>query len=77
MKVNIPSPLRSYTSNAKTIEAVGTTVAEVLANIEGRFPGFRFRIIDEQDGVSPLGQEACHRAPGHTGADDDDLGLGG
>ncbi len=33
------------------IEADGRTVAEVLASIENGHPGFRFRIIDEQDQI--------------------------
>ena len=51
MKVHVPSPLRSYTNKDAVISAVGANVAEILADIDGRFPGFRFRIIDEQDGI--------------------------
>ena len=51
MRVNIPAPLRSYTGLAPVIESEGATLAEVLSNIERRYPGFRFRIIDEQDGI--------------------------
>jgi molybdopterin synthase sulfur carrier subunit len=46
--VNIPSPLRSYTQGAASIDANGATVTEVLADLEQRFPGIRFRMIDEQ-----------------------------
>ena len=51
MKVHVPTPLRSYTNREAVISASGSTVAEVLADIERQFPGFRFRIIDEQDGI--------------------------
>ena len=51
MKVNIPSPLRSYTHKESAISAAGSTLAEILADIERRFPGFRFRIIDEQNAI--------------------------
>jgi len=51
MKVYIPSPLRSYTGKQSVIEATGATVGEALSEIDRRYPGFRFRIIDEQDGV--------------------------
>ena len=51
MKVHIPTPLRSYTGKESVVEAGGGTVGEVLAEIERRYPGFRFRIIDEQDGI--------------------------
>jgi sulfur-carrier protein len=50
MKVLIPTPLRSYT-RAREVEATGRTMAEVLADLERQFPGFRFRVIDEQDRV--------------------------
>ena len=48
MKVLIPTPLRSYT-RAREVEASGTTMSELLADLERQFPGFRFRVIDEQD----------------------------
>jgi sulfur-carrier protein len=49
--VKIPSPLRSYTSGASSVEADGTTVRDVLVDLDRRFPGIRFRMIDEQDGI--------------------------
>jgi molybdopterin synthase sulfur carrier subunit len=48
IKVHIPTPLRSYTS-AAVVDAQGATVAQVFADLERRFPGLRFRVIDEQD----------------------------
>jgi molybdopterin converting factor small subunit len=52
MKVLIPSPLRSYTGE-REVTARGASVAEVLDDLERRYPGIRFRMIDEQDGVRP------------------------
>jgi len=51
MNVRIPSPLRSYTSGSSQADAEGETVAEVLRNLDGKYPGIRFRIIDEQDRI--------------------------
>jgi len=51
MKVWIPSPLRSYTGQQKQVEAEGATVGELLVDLDRRFPGIRFRMIDEQDGI--------------------------
>ena len=51
MNVYIPSPLRSYTKQQALIEAVGSTLAELLENIDRKYPGFRFRIINEQDRI--------------------------
>jgi sulfur-carrier protein len=50
--VLIPTPLRSYT-RAREVEASGSTLGEVLADLERRYPGLRFRMIDEQDGMRP------------------------
>jgi molybdopterin converting factor small subunit len=51
MKVLIPGPLRSYTGERGEVEAHGATLDEVLADLDRRFPGMRFRMIDEQDGI--------------------------
>ena len=52
MRVLIPTPLRSYT-NPTWVEASGTTLSTVLANLEQHYPGIRFRMIDEQDRMPP------------------------
>jgi molybdopterin converting factor small subunit len=48
MKVRIPTPLRSYTDGQKVVEAQGATVSEVLDDLDHRFAGIRFRMVDEQ-----------------------------
>ena len=53
MKVVLPSPLASYTSGKREVQAEGTTLAGLLADLDRRYPGIRFRMIDEQDGVRP------------------------
>ncbi len=52
MKVLIPSPLRSYTGE-REVEASGATLAELLAALDRRYPGLRFRMLDEQDHLRP------------------------
>ncbi len=52
MKVLIPSPLLSYT-HQREVEADGATLAELLHDLDRRFPGIRFRMIDEQEQVRP------------------------
>jgi molybdopterin converting factor small subunit len=49
--VNIASPLRSYTQGAATVTASGHDLQQVLADLDARFPGMRFRMIDEQDRI--------------------------
>lgn len=51
--VRIPSPLRSYTGGAATVPGAGITVEEVLAHLERRFGGIRFRMLDEQNRIRP------------------------
>ncbi len=51
MTVYIPSPLRSYTKEKPSVEGYGETLAGVLADLDRRYPGIRFRMIDEQDRV--------------------------
>ena len=51
MKVSIPTPLRSYTKGRGIVAASGSTLADVLADLDHRYPGFRFRIITEQDDI--------------------------
>lgn len=50
MKVHIPTPLRSYTKQS-VVEAGGATLAELFADLERRYPGIRFRVINEQDEI--------------------------
>lgn len=48
MDVRIPTPLRSYTDGRAVVTAEGSTVGEVLADLDRRHPGIRFRMVDEQ-----------------------------
>ena len=53
MRVLIPTPLRSYTNGAAEVRAEGDTLYALLADLDRRYPGIRFRMIDEQDAVRP------------------------
>jgi molybdopterin converting factor small subunit len=50
VKVLIPSPLHSYTGGSP-VEAAGTTLAALLADLERQYPGIRFRMVDEQERI--------------------------
>lgn len=50
MKVQIPSALLSYTRSSQ-VKAIGSTLNEVLVDLDRQFPGIRFRMIDEQQQV--------------------------
>ena len=51
--VRVASPLRSYTGGAAVVPATGSSVADVLADLDLRFPGMRFRMVDEQERIRP------------------------
>ena len=48
MKVRLPSPLDSYTGGLRTIDLKGESLGAVLDALDGRFPGVKFRIVDER-----------------------------
>jgi molybdopterin converting factor small subunit len=52
MKVLIPSSLRAYTG-ASRVEADGSTLGELLADLDRSYPGLRFRMVDEQERLRP------------------------
>ena len=51
MKVVVPTQLRGYTDGRAEVTAEGATLDAVLRDLDRQFPGFRFRVIDEQDRV--------------------------
>jgi molybdopterin converting factor small subunit len=51
IRVSIPSQLIAYTDGATRVEAAGASVGAVLEDLDRRFPGLKFRVIDEQDRV--------------------------
>lgn len=51
VRVLIPSQLTSYTGGETRLEAQGATVDAVLDDVDRRFPGLKFRVVDEQDRV--------------------------
>ena len=51
MKVKLPTPLVEYTDGLREVEAVGDSLEALLHDLERRYPGIRFRMIDEQGQV--------------------------
>jgi molybdopterin converting factor small subunit len=51
ISVLAPSQLHAYTGGESRLTADGATVAEVLKDLDRRFPGLRFRVVDEQDRI--------------------------
>ena len=52
MQVLIPGALRSYT-RASHVDAVGDRLAALFPDLDRRYPGLRFRVVDEQDRLRP------------------------
>jgi len=76
MRVSIPTPLRSYTADRRAVEAAGETLAEVFADLDRRYPGIRFRMVDEQDAIRPhirvwIGQQPTRSLATPVGANDE------
>jgi sulfur-carrier protein len=44
--VRIPTPLRSLTAGEEQVAAQGSTVREVLDELEKKYPGMRDRLLD-------------------------------
>ncbi len=51
VNVIIPSPLYSYTSGAKSVDVAGASVSEAIKDLDRRYPGLKFRIVDEQEQI--------------------------
>lgn len=47
IEVRIPTILRDYTGGAKTVEADGATLAELVDHLEAAHPGLKDRLVDD------------------------------
>jgi len=52
VKVLIPGALRSYAGQSH-IQASGDTLDELFADLDRRYQGLRFRVVDEQRQLRP------------------------
>lgn len=48
VKVRIPTPLQKMTGNKPEVEAKGSDVKAILADLEKQFPGIKDRLYDEK-----------------------------
>jgi molybdopterin synthase sulfur carrier subunit len=47
IEVRIPTILRTYTGGAKAVEGSGETLAELLTDLDAKYPGVRDRLITD------------------------------
>ena len=64
IQVMVPSQLHAYTGGVSRLEADGATIDAVMDDLDRRFPGLKFRVIDEQSRIRRhmrifIGQEAA------------------
>jgi len=48
VEVHIPTSLRRLTQGRRTLQVEAYTLREVIERLEGLFPGFRDRLLDER-----------------------------
>ncbi len=46
--VRIPTPLRTLTGGAESVQADGKTVSELIKNLESAHPGIKDRLMDDK-----------------------------
>jgi molybdopterin converting factor small subunit len=51
ISVLLPSQLTAYTDGATRVQVEGATVEAALDALDQRFPGLKFRVVDEQDRI--------------------------
>ncbi len=49
--VRIPTPLRKLTNEQEVVEASGSSIEEIIADLDSRHPGLKERICDEDGNV--------------------------
>jgi len=75
VRVVIPTLLDRYTEGQREVQGAGGNVGEVLADLEARYPGIRFRLVDEHDRIRRhihvfVGRELAADLETPVGADD-------
>jgi MoaD family protein len=48
VEVRIPTILRTFTNGQKAVHGDGATLLEVIDDLEGRYPGLKARLVEEQ-----------------------------
>jgi molybdopterin synthase sulfur carrier subunit len=48
IEVRIPTILRTYTDGAKQVEGTGSTLSELLADLDSKHTGLRERLVDDK-----------------------------
>ncbi len=79
VRISLPYALREYTRGVDKVEVVAADLAEAIAQLNGRFPGLAYRILDDQGRLRRyvhafVNDEAVsHLTPGEVQLRDGDL----
>ncbi|MBI2853623.1 MAG: MoaD family protein [Chloroflexi bacterium] len=52
VEVRVPSLMRKIVNGEKTVQANGTTIGQLLEDLEKRYPGFKERILTPDNGLN-------------------------
>jgi sulfur-carrier protein len=48
VRVRVPTPLRRFTAGNGAVTATGTSIKDVINDLENRHPGMRERLLDDK-----------------------------
>lgn len=51
VSVRIPTPLRKYTNEQGEVEIEGSTVKDLIENLDSKYPGIKQRLCDENGAI--------------------------
>ncbi|HEX3929296.1 MAG TPA: MoaD/ThiS family protein [Nocardioides sp.] len=54
VEVRIPTILRTYTADQKSVEAKGESLSAVIDDLEANHPGIKDRLVEDKDGTVDL-----------------------
>jgi hypothetical protein len=63
MQVIVPGQLYEYTGGVSPLSAEGESLCAVLDDLDRRYPGLRFRVVDEQGRIRPHVRFYLNRSP--------------
>jgi molybdopterin synthase sulfur carrier subunit len=50
VEVRIPTILRTYTGDRKSVEATGASLSALIDDLEANHPGIKERLVEDKDG---------------------------
>jgi molybdopterin converting factor small subunit len=54
VEVRIPTILRTYTADQKSVEAIGGSLSALIDDLESNHPGIKERLVETKDGSADL-----------------------